>query len=109
MLISKWNKELSADIIAHWLDLMNVEGWIPREQILGLEARAKVPAEFVVQKNTNANPPTLLLTLNSMVQDFKNQVPKWFEAYLARIWPRLEVWYNWFNETQRGVVPGSFR
>ena len=109
LLISKWNKELSADIIAHWLDLMNVEGWIPREQILGSEARAKVPSEFVVQKNTNANPPTLLLTLNSMVQDYKKHVPKWFEAYLGRIWPRLEVWYNWFNETQKGSTPGSFR
>lgn len=31
------------DVIAHWLDLMNVEGWIPREQILGTEARSKVP------------------------------------------------------------------
>jgi mannosyl-oligosaccharide glucosidase len=35
LLISKWNKRLSADIIAHWLDMMNIEGWIPREQILG--------------------------------------------------------------------------
>ena len=26
------------------MDLINVEGWIPREQILGLEARAKVQA-----------------------------------------------------------------
>ena len=26
LLISKWNKKLSADIIAHWLDMMNVEG-----------------------------------------------------------------------------------
>ena len=42
LLISKWDKETSADILAHWFDLMNVEGWIPREQILGLEARAKV-------------------------------------------------------------------
>ena len=83
LLISKWNKRLSAEIIAHWLDMMNVEGWIPREQILGLEARAKVPAEFVVQKNTNANPPTLLLTLHSMVQDFKQTDElKWFEEYL---------------------------
>ena len=32
------------DVIAHWLDLMNVDGWIPREQILGEEARSKVPA-----------------------------------------------------------------
>ena len=42
LLISKWNPKISADILAHWMDLINVEGWIPREQILGLEARAKV-------------------------------------------------------------------
>ena len=35
LLISKWDKEISADILAHWMDLINSEGWIPREQILG--------------------------------------------------------------------------
>ena len=102
-LLKYHDPHISADIIAHWLDMMNIEGWIPREQILGLEARAKVPDEFVVQKNTNANPPTLLLTLHSMVHDFKQKDDqKWFEEYLKRIWPRLEVWYNWFNQTQNG-------
>ena len=33
----------SQDVVAHWLDLINKEGWIPREQILGDEARSKVP------------------------------------------------------------------
>ena len=42
LLISKWNPAISADIVGHWMDLINDEGWIPREQILGLEARAKV-------------------------------------------------------------------
>jgi hypothetical protein len=109
LLISKWSKTLSADIVAHWLDLMNVEGWIPREQILGLEARSKVPSEFLVQHNKNANPPTLLLTLSSMVQDFTlaKDIPEWFSEYLNRIWPRLVVWYNWFNDSQRGEIPGK--
>ena len=31
-------------MLGHWLDLMNVDGWIPREQILGQEALSKVPA-----------------------------------------------------------------
>ena len=109
LLISKWSKTLSADIVAHWLDLMNVEGWIPREQILGLEARAKVPHEFVVQRNENANPPTLLLTLHSMVRDFSENEPTWFKPYLTRLWPRLEVWISWFNSTQNGPTYGTFR
>ena len=113
LLISKWNPEISADIMAHWLDLMNSEGWIPREQILGPEARAKVPAEFIVQNNKNANPPTLLLTLHSMLKDMSlrenGQVPDWFKSYLHRFWPRLVTWYNWFDSSQGGEVPGTFR
>lgn len=34
-LISAWDIDIELDIISHWFDLMNVEGWIPREQILG--------------------------------------------------------------------------
>jgi mannosyl-oligosaccharide glucosidase len=30
ILISQWDSEITKDIIAHWLDLMNVEGWLPR-------------------------------------------------------------------------------
>ncbi len=74
-----------------------------------IQARAKVPHEFVVQMNTNANPPTLLLTLHSMVRDMSAAPPHWFRDYLARMWPRLEKWYDWFNSTQMGKVPGTFR
>lgn len=34
----RWDANISLDIIGHWLDLMNADGWIPREQILGSEA-----------------------------------------------------------------------
>jgi len=49
LLIRRWDGLLSRDILAHWLDLMNVEGWIPREQILGAEARVRVPEPYIVQ------------------------------------------------------------
>ena len=41
LLLRKWNPALSREVLAHWLDLMTVSGWIPREQILGEEARAR--------------------------------------------------------------------
>merc|ERR1719312_1963534 len=109
LLISRWDPEISADILAHWIDLMNSEGWIPREQILGKEARAKVPDEFVVQHNRNANPPTLLLTLHKIVKDISEDMTDWWRDYLRRMWPRLVTWYGWFNTTQVGDVRGTYR
>lgn len=35
LLIAAWDLDIELDIMSHWFDLMNVEGWIPREQILG--------------------------------------------------------------------------
>ncbi|XP_071948524.1 mannosyl-oligosaccharide glucosidase-like [Antedon mediterranea] len=108
LLISQWNPDISMDIIGHWLDLMNIEGWIPREQILGQEARSRVPDEFVVQNNENANPPTLFLSIQSILRtiDSKAETSKQF---ISRIFPRLKVWYNWYNTTQSGPVPSSYR
>ncbi|XP_043216591.1 mannosyl-oligosaccharide glucosidase-like isoform X1 [Amphibalanus amphitrite] len=109
LLLSQWDMEISRDIVAHWLDLMNTEGWIPREQILGSEARSKVPSEFVVQRNSNANPPTLLLSLNAMVRRMGSHPTETDKDYLRRLWPRLRTWYAWFNDTQTGELAGSYR
>lgn len=109
LLISKWDREISQDILGHWFDLMNWDGWIPREQILGVEARARVPDEFVVQRGKNANPPTLLLTLHSMMAGFKRDLSDDDYEYLSHLWPRLRAWYNWFNTTQLGEMPGTYR
>ncbi|XP_002738764.2 mannosyl-oligosaccharide glucosidase-like [Saccoglossus kowalevskii] len=109
LLISKWDPTISKEIIGHWLDLMNVEGWIPREQILGTEARAKVPAEFVVQYNENANPPTLFLPIQSLMTGMMTSNTAEDQTFLKLIFPRLKVWFNWFNTTQIGNVPTSYR
>jgi len=63
LLLARWDPQATFEIIGHWLDMLNTEGWIPREQILGWEARAKVPEQFIVQDNRNGNPPTLVLCL----------------------------------------------
>ncbi|XP_071123479.1 mannosyl-oligosaccharide glucosidase-like [Mytilus edulis] len=94
---------MSEDIIGHWLDLLNIEGWIPREQILGNEARERVPTKFLVQENENANPPTLFLTLEHMINNrFADK------SFLKKIFPRLEVWFKWLNTTQSGNEPFTY-
>lgn len=48
LLLRKFDTELSLEILGSWLDLMNIEGWIPREMILGAEAEHKVGCVFRV-------------------------------------------------------------
>ncbi|UYV60789.1 MOGS [Cordylochernes scorpioides] len=109
LLISRWDPDLTKNIMAHWLNLMNVEGWIPREQILGHEARERVPKEFVIQKNTNANPPTFFLTLENMLARMHRNEVKVDKEYLEMIFPRVKAWFDWFNTTQVGNMPGAYR
>lgn len=84
------------------------------EVIFGEEAQAKVPQEFWIQNNEYANPPTLFLPL----LDFVNRVnaslatakqPTADSEFLKKIYPRLKVWYNWFNRTQIGKQPFTYR
>jgi mannosyl-oligosaccharide glucosidase len=110
-----WDLDITKDIIGHWLDLMNTEGWIPREVILGDEARARVPPEFVIQNNEFANPPTLYLPLYSVIHRVNKRMsdkqnPHTDDlAYLNHIYTRLVHWYSWFNTTQTGKLPFTYR
>lgn len=110
LLISAWDVDIELDIMCHWFDLINVEGWIPREQILGEEALAKVPEEFVTQRNTNANPPTFFLTLKLIITKYGHLLTtnNRLET-LERIYPRLQAWISWYNTTQSGKLFGTYR
>ncbi|XKL59781.1 hypothetical protein PGB90_000797 [Kerria lacca] len=111
LVIAVWDLDIELDIISHWFDLMNVEGWIPREQILGAEALSRVPSEFVTQINTNANPPVFFLTLSFILQNFEEQLIEQSSRLetLDRLYNRLVAWFDWFNNTQIGIIPGTYR
>lgn len=109
LLVSSWDTEIELDIIRHWFDLMNVEGWIPREMILGQEALAKVPEEFVTQINTNANPPTFFLTLDFMLRHKRQELTGNHLQLLDKLYPRLQAWFSWFNTTQIGDLADTYR
>lgn len=127
MPISDWDMDLSLDVIQSWYNTMDEDGWIPREQILGDEARTKVPAEFQVQYPHYANPPTLFLVIEDFMEQLRKsngspkakketlskeddlhdahlKNPELGEAYLRKIYPLLQRQYQWFRRTQRGDV-----
>ncbi|KAI6224699.1 putative mannosyl-oligosaccharide glucosidase [Aphelenchoides besseyi] len=107
LLIREFDPELSLDIVASWLNTMNVEGWIPREMILGIEAEAKVPAEFLVQSDRVANPPVFFYLMDKFVHN-----PTFIATHKSRIlsmYPRLKKWYLWLRDSQQGPLRGTFQ
>jgi mannosyl-oligosaccharide glucosidase len=97
--------------------LIDEDGWIGREQILGPEARSKVPPEFQTQYPHYANPPTLFFILTSFVDKLTASAnggdaeysPQLLNkasatAYLKDIYPLLKRHYGWFRRTQQGEI-----
>jgi mannosyl-oligosaccharide glucosidase len=119
-----WDVDLTLDIIKSWFKLMDEDGWIGREQILGAEARSKVPPEFQVQYPHYANPPTLFMVLTSFLdkldakssdsssqkvlteKSYSMQLANQEAAlqYLRTIYPLLKRHYFWFRKTQAGDI-----
>lgn len=132
VLIGQFDNDVSLDIIKHWFNLLDSDGWLAREQILGDEARSRVPSEFQVQYPHHANPPTLLLPIFSYMQrivaknSFDNSSSGGIYlsskskaiSYLEHIYPKLKLRFEWLKETQAGdfvryrrrlAVPVGFR
>ncbi|KAJ5203895.1 mannosyl-oligosaccharide glucosidase [Penicillium cinerascens] len=127
MPVMEYDSDLALEIIKSWFHLMDEDGWIAREQILGMEARSKVPPEFTVQYPHYANPPTLFMALEAFVDKAKsnkstqfesldnNDVaeslrtatlrnPELSEAYLRSFYPLMKRHYFWYRNTQRGDI-----
>ncbi|KAF9228032.1 glycoside hydrolase family 63 protein [Gyrodon lividus] len=69
--IGEWDNDLSLEILKDWINLIDENGWVAREQILGEEARSRVPPEFQIQVPTFANPPTLTMAVTAFIDRLK--------------------------------------
>lgn len=69
LVVSQFDAGLAARGVTSWLSTMDANGWIAREQILGPEARSRVPREFQLQRPDIANPPTILLPALALAVD----------------------------------------
>lgn len=126
-----YDADVAFEILQSWFNLIDEDGWIPREVILGDEARSKVPEEFQVQNPNIANPPTLLLAFSEFLNkaktlqeeildvhleqeystnnvysngDILNKNPELLISYAKNIYPRLLKHYEWFRDTQKGLL-----
>ena len=107
--IADWDIELTLEILSSWFKLMDEDGWIAREQILGQEARSKVPPEFQVQYPHYANPPTLFMIIDSFVDKLNANVfaadrAASLREYIRNIYPLLKRHYFWYRRTQFGDI-----
>ena len=73
---------------------MNIDGWIPREMILGPEAEMRVPAEFIVQMDKTANPPMFFYLIHRFLDDEEVSKSRFWliklgEACLTKRWECL--------------------
>ena len=119
--ILDWDPELAMQILSSWFNLMDEDGWIGREQILGLEARSKVPGEFQVQYPHYANPPTLFMVIEGLLDKIDGKsssgssiqqplgLPKSatassesIKAWLKELYPLLQRHFAWYRKTQFG-------
>lgn len=64
-----------------------------------------MPEEFQIQNPDFANPPTLLFALThfAKTESEKNH------RFLAKLFPKLQLNYEWFHKTQSGVLEHGFR
>ncbi|KYK61633.1 glucosidase I [Drechmeria coniospora] len=127
MPIADWDMDLALEIVKSWYNTMDADGWIPREQILGDEARGKVPEEFQVQYPHYANPPTLFLVIEDFMERLRKSngsgpapkeklsqdetlhsahldISELGEEYVRKLYPLLRRQYDWFRKTQSGDV-----
>lgn len=114
--VIEWDIDLAMDVVKSWLNLMDDDGWIAREQILGSESRSKVPEAFHVQYPHIANPPTLFWVVEKYVKMLTGDAPynghtsmyllnpEVGIALLEEIFPLLTRHYYWFMKTQSGDI-----
>eukprot|EP00735_Rhodelphis_limneticus_P011998 TRINITY_DN5165_c0_g1::TRINITY_DN5165_c0_g1_i1::g.29373::m.29373 TRINITY_DN5165_c0_g1::TRINITY_DN5165_c0_g1_i1::g.29373 ORF type:complete len:823 (-),score=218.08,sp/Q80UM7/MOGS_MOUSE/35.28/2e-139,Glyco_hydro_63/PF03200.11/1.3e-221,Bac_rhamnosid/PF05592.6/4.6e-06,Bac_rhamnosid/PF05592.6/74,Trehalase/PF01204.13/2.9e-06,GDE_C/PF06202.9/4.2e+02,GDE_C/PF06202.9/0.03 TRINITY_DN5165_c0_g1_i1:57-2525(-) len=125
LVVCAWDQHVCRDALSSWLNLMEPSGWIAREQILGDEARSRVPEQFRVQDRTVANPPSMLLSFAMLLKLHRMVM---FDAhpgivtmtkkqnddsdsidFLRQAYPRLKKQFEWYLETQKGEIEHTFR
>lgn len=118
--IIEWDLDLAVAVLRSWLGLMDADGWVAHEQILGPEARSKVLDQFQIQYPHYANPPTLSLLFSILTSKLARKSaytgrpsaymssPAEAAAMLRELYQLLARHYRWFHRTQAGNFGNSY-
>lgn len=134
LIVQRWDPDLSRKCMLSWMEAIQESGWIPREQILGLEARNRFPEHvqhLMVQNPSVANPPTILMPLRVIASNVgvlssnetnretcrgksdRNDVSGVHldstVEFARSILRRVTQYYTWLKITQSGQEENSFR
>lgn len=126
LVVQRWDPALSRKCMRSWMSAMQHSGWIPREQILGLEARNRFPTHIqhlMVQNPLVANPPTILMPLRFLVSSALNDSGSYDQvsencagdagedaAQFSRdIFDQSMRYFTWLKKTQGGMKQNSYR
>jgi mannosyl-oligosaccharide glucosidase len=114
--VLEWDADLAIEVIRDWLALMDDDGWIAREQVMGAEAESATPGDFVTQLPHIANPPTLFKVIAKYIDMLQGETkyhghesyhlakPEAGKAFITEIYPLLKRHYEWFRKSQAGDV-----
>lgn len=106
LIICKYNEELCMKLIENWVNLMDIDGWIAREQIRNEETAFGLEARFLEQDNYEGNPPTLLFPILYLMKiNIKNEKLK---SFLRPLFGKLKLWFFWFLENQNNNENSDF-
>jgi mannosyl-oligosaccharide glucosidase len=119
IVVMEWDLDLAIEILRSWFNLMDDDGWIAREQILGPESRSKVPPEFQTQYPQFANPPTLFMVVEAFVNILSGKErylgassqwianPRATNDLVNDLYTKLKKHYTWFRQSQSGNLTYS--
>ena len=100
-----WDLDLTIKIFQSWLDSMDSNGWICREQIRGPAAETRVPEQFIPQSEEIANPPSFVFFIENALDKLKKIPPEQFESnnlykMFKSTYGKLKKWTFWILNTQ---------
>lgn len=103
LLISKFAPDVAKRVLSSWMSRFESSGWVAREQILGAEALERVPVHFQRQNRTFANPPTLLLAVESLLLKNTTEQVRGDLVFYTKVLEVFTRHCNWLDRTQASV------